>query len=120
MTVKKVIHNFLACNPNVPIHNVDDLLDLKLSDMIPSTIVRKYTTNQIDQVKEDIQEDLISAPNTMKIHEVYSTRSGEFFLKHMSKENNAQHSFIYLKPTEKPTCKQSKGNISFSCHTKLF
>ena len=26
-TVKKVIHNLVACNPNVPTYNVDDLLD---------------------------------------------------------------------------------------------
>ena len=26
-TVKKVIHNLVACNPNVPIYNVEDLLD---------------------------------------------------------------------------------------------
>ena len=55
----------------------------------------KYTTDQIDQVKEDIPEDLTSAPNTMKIHEVYSTRSGEFFLKHISKENNAQQFYLF-------------------------
>ena len=50
----------------------------------------KHTTDQIDKVKEDILQDLISAPNTMKMHQVYSTPSGEFFLKNLSKENNAQ------------------------------
>ena len=80
----------MACNPKVQIYNVDDLLDLKLSDIIPSVIVMKHTTDQIDKVKEDILQDLISAPNTMKMHQVYSTPSGEFFLKNLSKENNAQ------------------------------
>ena len=89
-TVKKVIHNLVACNPKVQIYNVDDLLDLKLSDIILSIIVMKHTTDQIDKVKEDILQDLISAPNTMKMHQVYSTPSGEFFLKNLSKENNAQ------------------------------
>ena len=55
----------------------------------------KYTTAQINQVKEDIPQDLISALNTMKIHEVYSTPSGELFRKHMSKENSAQQFYLF-------------------------
>ena len=53
-TVEKLLHNLVVCNPNVPIYNVDDLLHLKLRDMILSIIVMKHTTDQTDQLKEDI------------------------------------------------------------------
>ena len=75
-TGKNAIKDIVACNPDIPIYNVDNLLQNKLAEMIPSIMLLHHTTDEFNLAKQTIPANLIPAPDTIKLHEVQATPYG--------------------------------------------
>ena len=111
-SVEKAIQDIVACNPGAPIHNVEDLLRVNLSYMIPSTVLMQHTTEQVNQVKTLIPSDLTPAPDTMKIHAVSANPCGTLSLKLLSSQSDSKN-FCVLKTNKATNLREKDKTVLF-------